>query len=174
MEYDEFHQEIESSASDSGGSVFESSSLISEQFKLEELSDLIRDLNLSKETAEILASRFKDKNCLRTGALVTFYRRREKELISHFSKEELIYREDIEGFLLKVGVSKYRAQEWRLFIDNSKRSSTCVLLHNGDRYAFLPIGHSTKLKKNYNNIKTVLKKLDYDSHQWSICTDLKR
>ena len=75
----EFHEEIGSSASDSGGSVFESSPSIPDQFKLEELSDLIRDLNLSEEAAEILASRFKEKNCLRIGASITFNRTREKK-----------------------------------------------------------------------------------------------
>ena len=71
MECDEFHEEVESSASDSSGSVFESSSSIPEQFKQEELSDLNRDLNLSEEVAKILASRL--KNFLRTGASITFY-----------------------------------------------------------------------------------------------------
>ena len=33
MEYDEFHKEVESSASDIGGSVFESSLSVLEQFK---------------------------------------------------------------------------------------------------------------------------------------------
>ena len=67
----------------------------------------------------------------------------------------------------------YRAPEWRLIIDSSKRSLKCVLLHNGNRYASLPFGHSTKLMEAYSNIKTVLQKLDYDSHQWLICVDLK-
>ena len=67
----------------------------------------------------------------------------------------------------------YRSQEWNLFIDSLKRSLNCVLLHNSNRYASLPIGHLTKLKKNCNNVKMVLEKLDHDFHQWLICTDLK-
>ena len=59
MKCNQFYEEVESSASDSSGSVFESNSSIPEQFKQEELSDLISDLNLSKEAAEILASRLK-------------------------------------------------------------------------------------------------------------------
>ncbi|XP_076799763.1 uncharacterized protein LOC143444861 [Clavelina lepadiformis] len=174
LENDEFHEKVESSASDSSGSVFESRPLILEPFKQEELSDLIRDLNLSKEAAEILASRLKDKNCLGSGASITFYHTREKELRPYFSQQdELVYCKDIEGLLLKMGVPQYRPQEWRLFKDSSKRSLKCVLLHNGNSYASLPIGHSTKLKEEYNNIKTVLQKLDYDSHQWLICVDLK-
>ena len=77
MVYDAFYKEVESSASDGSRSVFErSSSSIPEQFKKEELSDLIRDLNLSKEGAEVLASRFKDKICLRTGASILLYERK--------------------------------------------------------------------------------------------------
>ena len=55
-----------------------------------------------------------------------------------------------------MGVPQYRAQERRLFIDSLKRSLKCVLLPNDNRYASLPIGHSTKLKENFNNIKMVL------------------
>ena len=54
-----------------------------------------------------------------------------------------------------------------------KKLVQCVLLHNGNTYASLPIGHSMKLKENYNNVKTVLQKLDYDSNQWLICVGLK-
>ena len=118
-----------------------------------------------------MASRLKDKNFLRAGASITFY---VKKLLTNFSqKEELVYYKDIEGLLLKLGVPQYRAQERRLFIDSSKRSLKCGLLHNDNRHASLPIGHSTTLKEDYNNIKTVLQKLDYDSHQWLICVDLK-
>ena len=87
----------------------------------------MRDPNLSKETVEILASRLKDKNCLRTGASTTFYRTREKELLPYFSKEEeLVYYKNIERPLLKMEVSQDRAQEWRLFINSLKRSLTHI------------------------------------------------
>ena len=174
MEYNEFHEKVKSSASCQGGSVFESSSTIPKQSKQEEVSDMMRDINLPKEAAETLASRLKDKNCLRTGTSITFYRMSEKELLTYFSEEEeLVYCNSIKGLLLKMGVPEYRAQEWRLFIDSLKRSLKCVLLHNGNRYASLPIGHSIKLKEDYNNIKTVLQKLDYDFHQCLICVALK-
>jgi len=60
MDYNEFHEEVESSASNSSGSVFQSSSVLPELFKKKELSVLIRDLNLSKKVAKILSSRSKD------------------------------------------------------------------------------------------------------------------
>jgi hypothetical protein len=46
----------------------------------------------------------------------------------------------------KFGV-EYKVKEWQLFIDSSKRSLKAVLLHNGNNYASLPIGHSVHLKK---------------------------
>ena len=42
-------------------------------FSQRELNDLARDLNLSKESSEILASRLKEKNLLKPGTLITFY-----------------------------------------------------------------------------------------------------
>ena len=118
-EYNEFHQDIEGSACDSIGSMFESSSLIPEQFKQEELSDLIRDFNLSKEAAESLASWLKDKNYLKTRISINSTVREKKNYIC-ILEEELVYCKNIEGLLLKMGVSQYSAQEWRLFTDSSK------------------------------------------------------
>ena len=46
-------------------------------FNQEELSDLIRDLNLSKESSELLASRLNDRNLLQQGTKITFYRTRD-------------------------------------------------------------------------------------------------
>ena len=43
---------------------------------------------------------------LRTGALITFYRTRKKELLSYFSEEEPVYCKDIKEHLLKMGVSQ--------------------------------------------------------------------
>ena len=54
------------------------------KFTQEELSDLCRDLGLSKEDSELLASRLRDKKCLASGTKVTvlpyrtYYRTRDK------------------------------------------------------------------------------------------------
>ena len=72
-----------------------------------------------------------------------------------------------------MGLPKYRPEDWRLFMDSSTRSLKCVLLNNGNSYASIPIGHSTKLKEEYENIRMILQKLRYNEHQWSICVDLK-
>lgn len=72
-----------------------------------------------------------------------------------------------------MGLQEYFAPDWRLFIDSSKRSLKCVLLHNGNQYGSIPIGHSTKLTEHYPAIALVLDKIKYAQHQWPICVDLK-
>ena len=72
-----------------------------------------------------------------------------------------------------MGLPAYRSNDWRLFIDSSKRSLKCVLLHNGNQYGSIPIGHSVTIKENYENIKVVLERLKYADHQWLICVNLK-
>ncbi|GFW45865.1 uncharacterized protein TNCV_4495851 [Trichonephila clavipes] len=67
----------------------------------------------------------------------------------------------------------YEPEEWRLFIDSSKRSLKAVLLHNGNRYASVPVGHSVHLKECYENLEFILNKLSYSDHKWTICGDLK-
>ena len=59
-----------------------SSSLV--LFDQQNLSDLIRDLSLSKESSKVLASRLKDRNLLRHGTKITFYRTRDKVFVSFF------------------------------------------------------------------------------------------
>ncbi|KAL4107754.1 hypothetical protein QTP88_018046 [Uroleucon formosanum] len=119
-----------------------------QRFNQNELSGLIRELCLLKEASELLASRLNDKNLLNSGTKITFYRTREKDLLSFFSHEnDLVFCNDINGLLLKMGLNEYFSIDWRLFIDSSKRSLKCVLLHNGSRYGSIPIAHTTKMKE---------------------------
>jgi len=106
-----------------------------QRFNQTELSDLIRDLCLSKEASEFLASRLNDKNLLDSGSKITFYRTREKHLLSFFSHESnLVFCQDARGLLIKMGLPEYLPSDWRLFIDSSKQSLKCVLLHNENKY----------------------------------------
>jgi hypothetical protein len=138
------------------------------------LSDLIRDLNHSKESSELLASRLKEKNVLHPGTKITFYRRREKDLLPFFTEDSnLVFCNDIGNLLKKTGLSEYNPSEWLHFIESSKRSLKCVLLNNGNKYGSVPIGHSTRMKEGYKVISLVLEKTNYQEHQWVICVDLK-
>ena len=79
---------------------------------------------------------------------------------------------DIPGVMSSLKI-EYVPEEWRLFIDSSKRSLKAVLLHNGNKYASVPVGHSVHLKECYKNLDLVLNKLFYSEHKWTICGDLK-
>ena len=66
-----------------------------------------------------------------------------------FSEErQLVYCNDIPGLLRQLGIFSYDPGEWRLFLDSSKR----VLLHNGNVYRAVSVGHSTVLKEQHDDI----------------------
>ena len=62
---------------------------------------------------------------------------------------------------------------WRLFMDNSKESINFVLLHNGNCYPSMSIAYSTIFKETYYILQLILDKLNYHSHLWYVCADLK-
>ena len=74
---------------------------------------------------------------------------------------------------MKLVAKEYSPADWRLFIDSSKRSLNCVLLHITNVYGSIPIGHPTTLKEKYDAIKSVLLHIKYNDHQWVIYVDLK-
>ena len=142
-------------------------------FTQAELNVLVRELDLPKISAELLGSRLKEKNLLAPEIKVSFYRHRKKGLMEFFKMEEnLLFCDNIEKLITAMGTS-YTSSEWRLFIDSSKRSLKCVLLHNGNKLASVPIGHSIQMKETYENMKSILDKIKYAEHEWVICGDLK-
>ena len=73
------------------------------RFNQDDLSDLIRDLNLPKESAELLASHLKDRNFLQAKTNVPFYRNREGNFLPYFKKyEEIIVCSDVELLLMEL------------------------------------------------------------------------
>ena len=105
-------------------------------------------MNLSKESSELLASRLKEKNLLQPGTFITYYRNRHAEFLPYFAQEkDIIFCNNVEGVLKKLGVTQYDPNDWRLFIDSCKRSLKCVFLHNGNDFRSIPLGHSTTLKE---------------------------
>ena len=143
-------------------------------FHQHELSDLARDLGLSKKASELLASRLREKNLLEKGTTVSYFRTRESEFLQYFRSDGgFVYCQNIRGLMEELGIAVYNATEWRLFIDSSKRSLKCVLLHNGNLLGSVPIGHSVSLCEKYGDIKRVIELLKYHTHNWVICVDLK-
>ena len=60
-------------------------SLLPQLFSQGEINDLTRDLNLSKESSDFLASTPKKKNLLQFGTLITIYRKRDIEFLPYFT-----------------------------------------------------------------------------------------
>lgn len=142
-------------------------------FTQAELNDLVRDLKLSKDQAELLASRLKQKNLLSPGVKITHYRQRNHKLSSFFTLDgSLCYCHDINGLFNDLS-QVHCPSEWRLFIDSSKRSLKAVLLHNGNSKPSVPIAHSVHMKESYESMKTLLEAISFKTHRWNICGDLK-
>lgn len=96
---------------------------------------------------------------------ITNYRTREKNLLPYVSQEkDLVFCNDVSGILQQMGSQNYQPNDWRLFIDSSKRNLKCVLLHNGNKYGSIPIAHSTTLKEEYTNVSKVIEKIKYQDH----------
>lgn len=142
-------------------------------FSQEELSDLIRDLGLSKLKAELLASRLREKEALRPGVKSSSYRYRERDYLPFFKKGDgFVYCCNIDGLIWKLGV-KFVPSEWRLFIDGSIKSLKFVLLHNGNRLSSVPVGYSRSLKEDHTVVKIILESLRYGEYRFQICADFK-
>ena len=79
------------------------------------LNDLVRDLYLPKQSAELLASRLQEKNLLHPDTSATFYRKRE-DLLKYFtSKDGLVFCNNIDNLFLDPSLREYKSKEWRLF-----------------------------------------------------------
>lgn len=138
-----------------------------------DLDDLVRDLDLPKQSAQLLGSRLQERNLLAADTTFSWYRCREKEFVEFFSTDgSLVYCNNVGGLVAKMGM-EYEPDQWRLFIDSSTRSLKGVLLYNGNEVASLPVAHSVTMKETYESMKTVLNALQYESHQWLLCGDLK-
>ena len=119
-------------------------SLTPQQFSQPGLNDLVRDLGLSKNAAEVLASRLQEKNQLSHTSVILL--KSEQAVVPFFTEEnKFVYCHNISGLLQELGMSIYHPNDWQLFLDSSRHSLKCVLLHNGNVSAAAPIGHSVYL-----------------------------
>ncbi|XP_022900735.2 uncharacterized protein [Onthophagus taurus] len=139
----------------------------------EELNDWVRDLELSKEKAELHASRMKQYHFLDTSVKVTYYRDRDRPYTKYYtSTDNICFCKDIPGLFEELG-QPYNAHEWRLFIDSNKSSLKAVLLHNGNEKPSIPIAHAINTKESYETMVKLVKSLNYEDHDWKVCADLK-
>ena len=143
------------------------------KFSQPALNDLCRDLNLSKASSEILASRLKERNLLESDVNITYFRKRSLTFEANFScNEELTYCNDIPALFSMLDID-FDPGQWRLFIDGSKFSIKAVLLHIGNKLPSIPIAYSRTMKETYQNLQTIFEKVQYNSYQWLVCADMK-
>lgn len=144
------------------------------QLSQKDLNDLIRELDLPKDKSELLASRLQEFGCLQKETRICVYRDRDLPFSAHFEKDsKMVFCNDIPGLMEEFGKYTYKPEDWRLFIDSSKRSLKAVLLNKGNILACIPIAHSTVMNESYENMSYLLDKIKYKEHNWKICTDLK-
>lgn len=94
-----------------------------------DLNDLVRDLNLTKQMSELLASRLQQWKLLQNNVRVTATRERSAHLAQWFAKSDKIcYCKDIPQLFTAMN-EHFDPDEWRLFIDGSKTSIKAVLLN---------------------------------------------
>ena len=164
---DEDNSDVLASSNDTDSDTTEDPILFSQKH----LNDLINGLCLSKENAELLASRLKERNMVERDVKVSYYSKRNRDLSPAFKVEgPLCYWNDIEELFQTLG-AVHIANEWRLFIDSSKRSLKAVLLHN--KKPSIPIAHFAQLEESYESIEYLLNAIRYSGYQWSLCGDLK-
>ena len=133
----------------------------------------IRDLNLSKEQAELLGSRLKGWYLLCQDTKVCFYGGRHEEFKDFFSLEDgVMFCNDVCSVMEVLG-HEYNPDQWCLFTDSSKASLKVVLLHNGNRFPSIPLAHAANVKDNYESMKLLLGKIKYDELKWKLCGHLK-
>ncbi|KAK2578077.1 hypothetical protein KPH14_001025 [Odynerus spinipes] len=173
MEYTVNDQELQEDIS-SEEETFESS--LEKQAHLinqAELNDLIRDLNLTKDKAELLASRLQGWNLLSSDTKVSVFRNRNQGFEEFFTTEkDLCYCHDVQSLFTQLGFL-HKPKDWRLFIDSSKKSLKAVLLHNGNEYPSVPVAYGSKLKESYELFEVMLNKINYYRYKWNVCSDLK-
>jgi hypothetical protein len=117
-----------------------------------DLNYLVHRLNLSKNEAKILASRFKGWNLLQQGTKVCFLATARINLNVFFSQEnDIVFCNDICSVMEVLG-HQHNTPEWRLFIDSSKVSLKAVLLHNGNKYQSVPLAHAFNIQESYENL----------------------
>lgn len=136
-------------------------------------NDLVRDLGLTKNKAELLGSRLSNLRLLEPNVRITQQRVRSNELQVFFDTTgNLVYCKDITSVMEYLDVPT-DSEEWRLFIDSSKESLKGVLLHNGNLYPAIPIAYSNQKEESYENIANLLNHIRYKEYNWKICGDLK-
>lgn len=138
-----------------------------------EVDDFVRDLQMAKEKSEVCVARLRQWGLVQNGVKSSHYRTRDLPFSQFFSKnEKMVFCHDIDGLMRQMNLT-HDPSEWRLFLDSSMKSFKVVLLHNGNLKPTVPVAYSTTMKEDYDNVKLILKSINYKKYQWKIVCDLK-
>ena len=135
------------------------------------MDDLIRDVGLTNENAELLTSRLKEWHLLHPTSRVSKYRKRRISFAHFFTVSQphsLCYCSDIFGLFNEIG-RDYNPSDWRLFIDSSVKSLKAVLLLNDNKFPSIPMGLSEHMKEEHEKVKALFDMINYSNHNWELC-----
>lgn len=129
-ESDALAGEKEKNYAEQHDSDFQGPSSATSGFSQTKLNDPIRNLS-SKDGIKIVSSQACKQKLTVTGTKTTVYYNREEEFLPFFTKEnDFAFCSNVQELLIKLGIREYTPHECWLFIDSSKCSLKCVLLHN--------------------------------------------
>jgi hypothetical protein len=111
------------------------------------MNDIVRDLKLSKNQAELFGSRLKSWNFLREDTKLFYYRGGHKEFKDSFQGIGEMFYNDYRS-VMEVSVHDTIPDQWRLFFDLSKVSLKVALLHNGNKFFSDPVAHTANMKES--------------------------
>jgi hypothetical protein len=138
-----------------------------------EFSDLIKDLELSKNIADLLHLRIQQWNLLDNTVNVTAFHTHHKDSEQFFiTQGELSDCKNVQGLMAAINI-RYNLEEWPLFIDSSMHSLKAVLLHRRNILPSIPVACAVHKKGTYENIEESLICVNYTTYLWHICGDLK-
>ena len=150
---------------------------------------------LTQKKGEALGSALRNLGCLESGVKtgqrtrsrvfdqffntqrVVFQLKAKRGTSEPTTKEiDVVYCSNISGLFEQLN-QQYNAEDYRLFLDGSRKSFKALLLQNepdGDkRKPAVPIAESDGMPESYQAIKTILELLNYDVHQWYVQGDFK-
>lgn len=141
----------------------------------EYFNKMVRKLKLSGRKSDILRKMLKDVNVLSPDVTYFGTRNRHSGLLPFFACSEdntFAYCNNIPGLMVAMNI-KYIPDEWRLFIDSSKRSLKAVLLNKNNSINPVPLAMSSNTTESYESMKLIIDCVQYSSHKWKICADIK-
>jgi len=121
----------------------------------------------------LLGSRLQKCNLLKENIRILVYLKWHEYLFQFYKMEGgLVACTDIDGLMQRLDIN-HNLLEWRLFTDTSNLSLKAVLLHYDNILPYNSVGHSVHNKQWYENMKILLKAINYEKFKCQICRDIK-